>query len=195
MFKYRVSRPIVESSRPIVESSRPIVDSSRPIIEHFFNSGNPFKNYSKQNPTFHLVFKKYYIFAKDISKLIWKFSALHLTPIYKTCKVGNYFNLKCNTPALLLSNVVYRFSCPCDAGLTYIGKSTRHVVTRVKEHLNLGSSVKSKIKDHTVYIIECNLCNKKDMDNLIHRFSVIKKCSSDYDCKIHEALLIKKKFY
>ena len=31
------------------------------------------------------------------------------------------------------------------------------------------------------------------MDNLIHRFSVIKKYSSDYDCKIHEALLIKKK--
>ena len=30
------------------------------------------------------------------------------------------------------------------------------------------------------------------MDGLIHRFSVIKKCSSDYDCKIHEALLIKK---
>ena len=79
--------------------------------------------------------------------------------------------------------------CPCDAGLTYIGKSTRHVVTRAKEHLNLGSSVKSKIKDH---IIECNLCKKKDMDGLIHRFSVIKKCSSDYDCKIHEALLIKK---
>ena len=53
----------------------------------------------------------------------------------------------------------------------------------------LSSSVKSKIKNH---IIECNLCNKKDMDSLIHRFSVIKKCSSDYDCKIHEALLIKK---
>ena len=109
--------------------------------------------------------------------------------IYKTCKVGNYFNLKSNTPALLLSNVVYRFSCPCDAGLTYIGKSTRHVITRAKEHLNLGSSVKSKIKDH---IIDCNLCNKKDMDSLIHSFSVIKKCSSDYDCKIHEALIIKK---
>ena len=28
------------------------------------------------------------------------------------------------------------------------------------------------------------MCNKKDMDNLIHRFSVIKKCSSDYDCNI-----------
>ena len=54
--------------------------------------------------------------------------------------------------------IAYRFSCPCDADLTYIGKSTRHVITRAKEHLNLGSSVKSKIKDH---IIECNLCNKK----------------------------------
>ena len=81
------------------------------------------------------------------------FSSVHLTSIYiyiyitrKTCKVGNYFNLKSNTPALLLSNVVYRFSCPCDAGLTDIDKSTRHVVTRAKEHLNLGSSVKSKIK-------------------------------------------------
>ena len=133
--------------------------------------------------------KQSHIFAKDISKLIWKFSAVHLTPIYKTCKVGNYFNLKSNTPALLLSNVVYRFSCPCDAGLTYFGKSTRHVITRAKEHLNLCSSVKSKIKHH---IIECNLCNKKDMDSLINRFSVIKKSSSDYDCKIHEALIIKK---
>ena len=82
--------------------------------------------------------KQSHIFAKDISKLIWKFSAVHLTPIYKTWKVGNYFNLKSNTPALLLSNIVYRFSCPCDVDLTYIGKSTRHVVTRAKEHLNLG---------------------------------------------------------
>ena len=70
---------------------------------------------------------------KNISKFIWKFSAVNLTPTYKTCKVGNYFNLKSNTIALLLSNVVYRFSCPCDAGLAYIGKSTRHVVTRAKD--------------------------------------------------------------
>ena len=29
------------------------------------------------------------------------------------------------------------------------------------------------------------------MDNLINHFAVIKKCLSDYGCKIHEALLIK----
>ena len=58
-----------------------------------------------------------------------------------------------------------------------------------KEHLNVDSSVKSRIKEH---ILECNLCNKKDMDSLMHHFVVIKKCSSDYECKIYEALLIKK---
>ena len=30
------------------------------------------------------------------------------------------------------------------------------------------------------------------MDSSIHRFIVTTKCLSDYDCKIHEALLIKK---
>ena len=114
---------------------------------------------------------------------------MHLAPIYKTCKVGNYFNLKSNTPVLLLSNVVHRFSCLCDVCLTYISKSTHHLLTRAKEYLNLGSLVKSKIKEH---ISECNLCNKKDTDSLIHPFIVIRKCSSDYNCKIHEALIIKK---
>ena len=79
---------------------------------------------------------------------------MHLAPIYKTCKVGNYFNLKSNTPVLLLSNVVHCFSCPCDVCLTYISKSTRHLLTRAKEYLNLSSLVKSKIKEH---ISECNL--------------------------------------
>ena len=63
------------------------------------------------------------------------------------------------------------------------------MVTRAKEHLNLGSSVQSKIKEH---INQCNLCNKKDMDSLIHRCIVIKKCLSNYDCKIHKTLIIKK---
>ena len=39
---------------------------------------------------------------------------------------------------------------------------------------------------------ECNSCNNKDTDSLINYFAVIKKCLSDYDCKIHEVLLIKK---
>ena len=69
--------------------------------------------------------------------------------------------------------------------LTYIGKSTRHVVITTKKNLNLGSLVKSKIKKH---IIERNSCNKKVTDNLMNHFVVVKKCLSNYDCKIHKAL-------
>ena len=45
-------------------------------------------------------------------------------------QIETYFILKSNITALLMSNVVYRFSWHCDAGLTYISKSTRHMVTR-----------------------------------------------------------------
>ena len=145
------------------------------------NQTQPTNKKEKETITVEIPYvgKQSHIFAKDVSKTYLKILCRAFNTYIQNLQVRNYFNLKSNIPALLLSNVVYRFSCPCDASLTYIGKSTRHVVTRAKEHLNLGSSVKSKIKEH---IIEYNLYNKKDLDSLIHRFSIVKKCSSDY-CK------------
>ena len=35
-------------------------------------------------------------------------------------------------------------------------------------------------------------CNRKDTDDFKSQFNIIKKCSSGYDFKSHEALLIKK---
>ena len=65
-----------------------------------------------------------------------------------------------NTSALFLSNVVYRFSYPCHAGLTDIGKS--HVIWKQEQGtLKLGFSVKSKIKEVKEHVSECNSCNKK----------------------------------
>ena len=58
------------------------------------------------------------------------------------------FQLKLETPLPLCSNVVFKFTCSCDTNLTYIGMSSRHLITRVKEHLNLADSRKSAIKDH-----------------------------------------------
>ena len=73
------------------------------------NQMQPINKKEKETITVEIPYvgKQSHIFAKDILKLIWKFSAVYLTPIYKTCKIVNYFNLKSNTPALLLSNVVY----------------------------------------------------------------------------------------
>ena len=40
----------------------------------------------------------------------------------------------CHTPLPLLANVVYKFQCLRDVDKVYIGKTRRHLATRVKEH-------------------------------------------------------------
>ena len=53
--------------------------------------------------------------------------------IYSLITVGLSKNLAgSNTPALLQSNVVYRFSYSCDVGLTYSDNSTDYTVTSAK---------------------------------------------------------------
>ena len=54
--------------------------------------------------------------------------------IFTTCKVGQYFSQKDAIPLELRSWVVYKFVCAsCNA--SYIGQTTRHLSTRVNEHL------------------------------------------------------------
>ena len=127
-------------------------------------------------------------FAKNLSKLISELSNVKIVPIYKTFKVGNYFQLKSRTPLPLLSNVVYCFTCPCDTDLTYIGMSARHLVVRAKEHVSLeNKSRKSAVKDHISCCVVC-----ANADHLLNSFTVVRKCASEYDTKIHEVLLIKR---
>ena len=53
-----------------------------------------------------------------------------LTPF----KVADMFNVKDPIPKFLKSFVVYKFVCPaCNA--CYVGETTRHLSTRIKEHL------------------------------------------------------------
>ena len=105
---------------------------------------------------------------------------------FTSCKVGQYFSLKRKTPLSLLSNVVYTFSCQRDAGLSYIGKTKRHLTTRVKEHLALGDSSKSEIKSH---ILQCGPCRAGQLG--IDSFNVVKRSQNSYDVLILEALSIK----
>ena len=106
---------------------------------------------------------------------------------FRAFKVGNYFQLKCSTPTEILSNVVYKFSCPCNTAISNIGYTTRHLITRAHEHLNLNSIAKSAVKDH---IYPCSHCSKTVLS--VRNFEVIKKCNTGFEAKIQEALLIKK---
>ena len=126
-------------------------------------------------------------FVKALSRLCLRQFDVRLLPLYRTNKVGQYFQLKSETPLPLCSNVVYKFTCSCDTNLRYIGVSFRYLITRVKEHLNLADLRKSAIKDH---ILSCPTCSNLQYN--INSFTILKKCNSDYEAKIHEALLIKR---
>ena len=126
-------------------------------------------------------------FVRRLSKILKLKFNVDISPVYKTYKVGNYFQLKSRTPLALCSNVVYKFTSSCDTNLTYIGMSTRHLSTRVKEHLNFKNDSQSAIKDH---IMSCNKCCS--MKYNLKSFKIIKKCNSEFQTKIFEAMLIKK---
>ena len=62
-------------------------------------------------------------------------------------RVADMFNVKDPIPKFLKSFVVYKFICPgCNA--SYIGETTRHLSTRIKEHLETDK--KSNIFAHLV---------------------------------------------
>ena len=61
----------------------------------------------------------------------------------------------------------------------------RHLVTRA-QHLNLNIT-KTAITQH---INSCQCCNANKLN--ANSFKIIRRCNTDYEAKVHEALLIKK---
>ena len=124
-------------------------------------------------------------FAKKLSVLIKRKFDIDINVYYTTFKTGFYFQLKCSTPLSLMSNVVYKFNCSCDADLSCIGMTTRHLSVRVREHLH--SKVRSAVGKH---IDNCHVCKQKPVG--VKDFKIMRACSTEYNTKIQEALLIKK---
>ena len=106
---------------------------------------------------------------------------INLRCAFTSCRVGMYFPLKNRTPHILSSNVVYKFTCLRDVGASYIGKTKRHLVTRVREHGSRQSAIFSHLEN-------CNTCL---MNFNISCFSILANAKCDYDCNIKEALFIK----
>ena len=72
----------------------------------------------------------------------------------------------------------------CDANLTYIGKTERHLCVRCLEHVDIEDKTPSAIKDH---IFTCETCRSASIDN----FEILQKCKTDWHVKISEAFFIK----
>ena len=127
------------------------------------------------------------MFAKTFKQLVEDNFKVDLRVIFTTNKVGSSFSLKSRSPSTLWSNVVYRFTCAATAHLTYIGYTSRHLSTRAEEHTDLTKNTKSHVRSH---ILSCDGC--KDARVNFTNFEVLKHYSSEMDCKVGEALAIKK---
>ena len=121
------------------------------------------------------------IYGRKICKLFKMYYGIDIRIVFTTFKVRNYFSLKSRTPVSLLSNVIYKFHCLCDTDKVYIGKTKRHLATRIREH---GKS-SSAVFDH---LNACSTCK----DNFsCNSFKILDKGKDDFETTIKEALLIK----
>ena len=122
------------------------------------------------------------IFGRKLRELFKKYYCVDIRIVYTTFKVKNYFSPKCRAPLPLLANVVYKFQCLREANKVYIGKTMRHLVTRVKEHEHSTSA----IHDHLLSCLDCKnnySCNS---------FSILDSGRNDFEICIKEALHIKR---
>ena len=126
-------------------------------------------------------------FKKKVINLFFHDLGVEIFPIFKSCKLSGFFSLKSQTPKELIANAVYKYTCLCDTSLTYIGKTKRHLAVRSEEHLRFERDLpKSEIKTH---LKTCVICQNSSLDN----FEVLKKCMSDHEAKINEAMIVKKR--
>ena len=114
----------------------------------------------------------------DISNII---IALMLNVVFSSLKVNSF--LKCHIPIPLMSNVVNQFTCLRDANSTYIGKTIRHLVQRVREHTTLPSAI----------IEHLSICTACKSTHVLNSFKVIDSATSDFEISIKEGLHIKHK--
>ena len=108
------------------------------------------------------------------------------------CRLGNFFRFKDKVPLNVRSLILYKFSCGgCNSA--YLGKSKRHYLVRVFEHLGISLATgkrytyNPKNNNNTAVLnhINCNNCHA-NIDN----FRIIGSAKNDYTLCLKESLLI-----
>ena len=107
--------------------------------------------------------------------------SLSIKIVLNPFKVADMFNMKDPIPKSLKYFVVYKFVCPgCSA--CYIGKTPRHLPTRIKEHLETDK--KSHVFAHLVIDETCKALITENC------FEIIDSTSTLFKLKLKEAMHI-----
>ena len=124
--------------------------------------------------------------STDVKRKINRFckfycKSLSIKIVLTPFKVADMVNVKDPIPKFLKSFVVYKFVCPgCNA--CYIGETTRHLSTRIKEHLETDK--KSHIFAH---LVNNETCKAFSTENC---FEMIDNASTPFKSKFKEAMHI-----
>ena len=107
---------------------------------------------------------------------------IDLRLVFTTFKVRNLFNVKDAVPEGLRTRVVYKFSrASCNA--CYVGETSRHFSTRVREHLLSDRS--SNVFKHLQGSEFCRASCTPDC------FEILDSAATKYQVKLKESMFIK----
>ena len=118
-----------------------------------------------------------------VSTLVNRFcKPVDIKLVFSTFKIKNLFNVKDSLPDRLRTRVVYKFSCAsCNA--CYIGETSRHFATRVREHLSSDRS--SHVFKHLQSSESCHISCSADC------FTVLDSATTKFQVKLKESMKIK----
>ena len=105
---------------------------------------------------------------------------LDIILVFKPLKTGSYFSLKSKVPDYLKAGVIYKYTCPMNTDTNYIGKTSRQLCRRIKEHFTPEKN--SPVFNH---ILNCSCSHNHN------NFKVLKTARNDYELSVLEALFIK----
>ena len=100
--------------------------------------------------------------------------------VFSSFKISSLFSVKDRVAFDLRSYVVYKFACDSRKA-DYIGRTKRHLSTRIKEHLETGK--KSHVYKHLNESQRCKALSNSD------RFSVLDYATTQYSLSIKEGML------
>ena len=107
-----------------------------------------------------------------------------------SAKLGNFFRFKDSHPFAMQSLVIYNFQCTsCNA--RYVGKTSRHIATRIAEHKGVSSRT-GKALTTAPYSAIREHAHKTGHSIKTENFSILAKASNKFDLTIQEDLLFQK---
>ena len=105
-------------------------------------------------------------------------------------RISSFLPIKDKVPKNLRCSVVYLFKCRC-CSASYVGQTTRHLHTRISEHLGI-SPITGKHSNSPVISSILSHTNASGHPANFDDFQILSSSSDSYELMIHESLFINK---